>query len=219
MPTEVFHVEEVFATDRDPDTGAITAQIGDVQNQRVEDNNCPVFQQWGFMSRPATADPASKSGSKVGAEAVALRSVDADIIVGGRDLRSTEIAGQLQPGETCVYAAGGQARLLMKANGSATIYTTADNTETGTSVAVSVAPTGIKIVGAWGAVTMDANGIQMCESGGAFLLMHNNKITLSASEISICGGSVGIGAAPTVPIVGGAGGPTGVGSTTCLVTL
>ncbi len=221
MPVESFRVEEVFATERDSSSGAITAQIGDVQNGRVEDFNCPVFQQWGFVSRPLTADPkdSNKPSKELSAStAVALRSIDSDVIVAGRDLRSSEIAGQLQPGEACVYASGGQARVLLKANGSCTVYTTADNKKSGTSVAVSVSPSGIKIVGPWGAITMDVDGIQMAESGGASFIMAGGKITLSANEISICGGSVGIGAAPSLPIVGGPTGMAGVGSLTCKVS-
>jgi hypothetical protein len=215
MPVEPFRVEECMSTTLDAKSKAILAQVGDVQHERVEDSDVPVFQTWGVMSRPAI--PTSK---KEGAEVVLLRSVDQDIAIAGRDLRFSELAGSLKDGETCVFASTGQARALFKADGSITLYTTSDNTSSGTSVAITIGTTGIKLIGPAGVVTIDSNGVQLGESGGAFLKMSGNEITLSATKITIAGGSVALGmaCAPTNTVLYGPSGMAGIPSPSVLVS-
>ncbi len=213
MPAKDFHVEDVMLSTRDETTGAILLQVGDVANERIEDVNVPLFQSWGLVVRPS--NPTSKTAA---AEAVLARSVDSDIAIAGRDLRGAELAGALKEGEACLYAPGSQARVMLKANGGCTMYTTADNTKDGDSVYITCSPSGIKAVGPWGTIQMTSDGIQLGESGGSFIKMAKNEIVLSANKISIAGGCVGIGSSPTVPILGGAAGPAGVGSLTCKVS-
>jgi hypothetical protein len=217
MPIDEFRIEECMSSTLDDTTGAITLQVGDCLHDRSEDSDVPAFGAiGGILHRPAPA--ASKDA---GAEVVLLRcAADTDIAIAGRDVRVKKIAGSLLEGETAVFASQGQARCIFKADGSITLYTTDDNTESGTSVAVTVGPGGVKVIHPSGVLTIDSGGVQIGESGGAFLKMSGNEITLSANKITIAGGSVALGmnCAPTNTVLYGPSGMAGIPSPSVLAS-
>ena len=99
-------------------TGLITAQTGDVVSSQVVSDNAEWWQHVGFCSRPAVPTAGSKA-----AQCVSVRRSDNDAIIASRDARGTSIYGNLADGETCVYACSSAARVLLKADGSANVYT------------------------------------------------------------------------------------------------
>jgi len=125
---------DILATTLDPATGTITAQLGDVARGVADNNSAEVWQgACGVLSRPALAD-----AGKASCQAVTLKTGSYDVCIGYRDLRATEIYGNLAPGETCLYATTGMARELLKKDGSARQFTTDDNTRTGNSITAGV---------------------------------------------------------------------------------
>ncbi|MFA5186339.1 MAG: hypothetical protein WC551_07690 [Patescibacteria group bacterium] len=216
MPVEAFRVEECLSCTRDATTGAILLTIGDVLHERVEDSDVPLFQTPGFVSRPAVPDPKAS-----GAEFVVLRSVDSDVAIAGRDLRGHAIAGTLLDGESCVYAPAGQGRILLKADGSVTMYTTSDNTESGDSVFCSISPTGIKIGGPWGVLSMDSDGVRVLSSKGSALTLATDA-SLAGQSASLNGaGNASVAAGVLNPAQGiaySSAGPVNLVSLTCTVS-
>jgi hypothetical protein len=142
--------------------GAVTLVTGDVLSGNAEAVDTPKFQTPGFVSRPATPD-----SGKSAAEYVVLTTSDSDIAIAGRDVRGTKISGNLKDGEACAYAPGSQAKILFKANGGLALMTTADNTETGTTVSLVLDPDGMVMDAPWGRLRFDATGFHATTHAGA----------------------------------------------------
>ncbi len=81
------------------------------------------------------------------------------------------MSGNLKDGETALYAAGpdgaGQAAVLLKADGSLTLFTTDDNTASGNGVSFKVAPDKMQFIAPWGSLTFDATGLHIKTNTGA----------------------------------------------------
>lgn len=147
--------DDVLGSTRDDTTNTITLQLGDVVDSDAVSQDAMLVQQPGLCSRPSAATAGRKA-----AQAYGIRQGDRDVVLGVRDSRSAAIYGGLGEGETCVYADAGQARVVLKDDGSATIYTTDDNTSSGQSCTFQFSATGVVMVWPWGSIEFsEANGL------------------------------------------------------------
>ena len=157
----------ILNTVTDPVTGTILAQTGSVNEEYSASDNAEWWQHVGFASRPAF--PVAKSSA---AECIAVRCSDRDRIIATRDVRGQAIYGNLADGECCVYAPIGQARILLKVDGSVSIVTTSDNTATGNTLKRSLSPDplqGIVDYSPWGYAKLNSTGYHLMTSSGARL--------------------------------------------------
>ena len=147
-------------------TKAIVVQLGDAIASVVEGQGAEWWQQIGFASLPA-----EQVKGQQGAQALAIPMGDRFVVFASRDLRGAYLAGQLKPGEACVYAPGSQARSLYKVDGSSTHYTTDDTTPTGKTISQQMRPDGFTWIAPWGTLSWDAKGLRIKDASGAMLLL------------------------------------------------
>lgn len=206
MANYPFEIVDILAVNRDANTGAVTLQTGDVLHQRVIDNNCPLWDSAGLRSIPAVPVPNAKKAC----QAVALKTVDADIVIATRDLRASAIEGLLKPSETCVYATTGQAASYYKLDGSVIDYTTDDNTATGHGVFQGVAPNGLIFDSPYGKRTFGARGYHLTTASGARIDVGglsapgvppalNSYVALSAQSLRLEGAAISLGTVAGTP--------------------
>lgn len=210
-------------------TKKIVAQLGSVEEETTDADNVEWWQHVGFASRPPKPDPKKKA-----AQAVTIAGGDRDVVIASQDLRGLELYGNLDHGETCLYAAGpdglAQARVLLKKDGSINIFTKKGNAASGTGMGLFVNPDGsVTIVSHNGAAMMigsdgslkifNGNGALQIDAGGA-VKISGSKVSISAPAI-ILGGTVpgavitSIDMLALIPIIASgisAAGPTGAGA-------
>lgn len=155
---ETVHV--LFAK-ADTGTGAVTCQTGDILTGSVSDANSPVFGSWGVLSLPAV--PIAGVSAP---EAIVLKSNGIDVVIGGRSVRSAAIAGQIDQGETAVFADGSQGLVLIKLDGSVNMLTTHDNTVAGRNVGLRLAPDGLKFEWPWSRLKCESDGLHYDHTSG-----------------------------------------------------
>lgn len=186
---------DVLRAVRSAKTKAVLFQTGSVTGDTVDADNVESWQHFGIVSMPGEA-----SAGKEAPQIIAFRRGDRDVAVAGRDTRGLELAANLKPGETCIYAAGkdgtGQARMLMKQNGAIAFYTTKDNAEGGDGITFSINPDGSFCM------MSPLGGISIIESKITVLSATGSGVELSASGVSVIGSSVTLG--------GGLNPPSGV---------
>jgi hypothetical protein len=203
---------DLLRTTVDKVTNSITAQLGDVTTSSVYSNGAEWWQQIGFASRPSQP----KAGQSA-AQGITIRSSDQDICIASKDVRSQAIYGNLNDGETCLYAGGSdgnaQGRILIKQDGSINLVTTSDNTDKGKSVMLRVAPDEILMSNQFGAFVINKNGIQLRTTAGAIINLADlnasqtsaaivaNQVVVQGGSIAVQGGSVALGAnaSPATP--------------------
>lgn len=185
---------DVLRTVRSAVTRSIVAQTGSVVGETTDADQVEWWQHVGFHSRPAKADAGRKA-----AQAVVIRRGDHDVAIASKDERGQELAGNLQDGETCVYAPGedgtGQARILLKANGSIAIFTAKDNAPGGAGVTISANADGsIYLASDLGGVAITADKLTVLSAAGSGVEFSASGATLIGNAININGGSVNLGA-------------------------
>lgn len=201
---------DVLASERDATVGTILLQLGDSVVGDVESQAAEQWQQSGFASRPAVAAYGRSSCQVIG-----IRQGDRDVVIAQRDARSAAIYGELETGETCVYATAGMARVLFKADGSVTMLTTSDNTSSGTTLTMTLSPTqGFIVSTPWGGISIGPNGFQaftqdgtswggsiglsssgVCQVTGAAFKAATSQCLLGMAATAATGCGYGIGAA------------------------
>jgi hypothetical protein len=189
-PFDLFHV----LSSKIEDTGAVMLGIGDAHAEVAHDERVALMQTSGVVSIPP-----------VGGEILAFETSHGFIGVAGRDIRTGVIAGNMQPGETTIYAPGSQACELFKLDGSVTRMTTEDGTATGATVYDRLARDEFTLFARWGKRTFDATGYHLFTFSGARLDMGGigglpaplsslgSYARLSAKIVSIEGSIVAIG--------------------------
>jgi phage gp45-like len=218
---------DIMSVALDAVTKAIVAQIGDSTNENVDHDAAEWWQHTGFASMPA---PPTQGASSC--QGIAIKHSDRDMIIASRDLRGSMIYGNLKPGETCVYASSGAARVLLKRDGSIALYTTVDNTPTGTSISFILSPTeGVILATPWGGFTLTpGNGWVITGPGSAALTLSALTATLAGTQVEVNGSLVAVSgtigtflgplATPT-PVTAALHGPVGlagVASTTVFIS-
>lgn len=157
---------DILTTTVDKVTGKILAQLGDVHKETTDTDNAEWLQQPGFASRPSNPEK-----GKQAAQAMCVRMGDHDVCIGAIDMRALDLYGNIKPGETCIYAAGAdataQGRIMLKGNGSVTIFTTSDNTKDGNALYFRVSPTGLDFVSEFGTLKFDSTGFHINHASGA----------------------------------------------------
>jgi hypothetical protein len=161
---------DVMIATVDAVTGILTAQIGDASKGIADSSSAEIWQTWGFASMPSPPTPGS-----TGAQALVMKRGVLDILFAGRDARAGQIYGNMKAGEACVFATGAdgkaQGRVLLKQDGSITLYTTDTNAAGGNAVFLRVSPTnGLEFVSPWGKLSLGPNGYH-CTAGAAHVSM------------------------------------------------
>lgn len=188
---------DILTTTVNTVTHKILAQLGDVFKEETDTDNAEWWQHVGFASRP----PKPEAGKKA-AQAVCIRTGDHDVVIASQDLRGLDLYGALDFGETCLYAPGttgtGQARVLLKKDGSVNIFTKSDNDSGGDGMGIFVAVDGsISIVshtgaaftiGSDGAVrAFNENGALQIGADGGAKVSSTTKVSISAPAVVIGG--------------------------------
>jgi hypothetical protein len=208
-------------------TRKILFQTGSVDGQgSTETDNVELWQHIGFISRPPKVSP-----GKIAAQAIVIRTGSNDIAIASQDLRGLELSGDLKEGETGIYAAGetgnGQARILLKADGSIHLYTRNENAKDGTGMTIQLdAQAGcIRLIDAFGnALISGPEGWKMTSGGAALTLNQNGEVKLIGSgQTQIDGASIFLGAAGAAPgvtnVIMGPAGIAGVANPKVLLGL
>ena len=195
-----------------PTNGSLVAQIGDVQNEDVENYDAQWVQQSGFCSVPPNAVP-----NQTASEGVVLKTQYRDYVIACRDFSTQNNYGNIGPGEFCVYAAGAagtsQGKIVGKNNGSVTIYSTDDNTSSGSGVYFQVSPNAFSFVAPWGSIIFDKNGFHLnTVSGAGFNLggfaaagplstLIGNICNITASSTTISSPFISLGDGVNTPVL------------------
>lgn len=188
--------KDILGTQINP-KGSISAQTGDSLTGDVDANNCSIWQQVGFASRPA-----SSTNGKSSAQCLAFEQGDNDIIFATKDLRGQAIYGNLKPGETALYAAGpnnlGTTRVFLKDDGTistASLLTQVGNVPAGNPVVIQISSENkINIAnGDKGAIALDSAGISIA-STGTLNLGATGAVAIIGSTLALNSGAVTLGA-------------------------
>lgn len=184
---------DILNTEIDEETNSIAAQTGDVRSEQTDSDRTYWFQHVGFKSRPSA--PAAGQSA---AQGVMLLDGSHNAIIASNDSRGQDLYGNMGPGETCLYAAGedggSQGRILLKDDGSVNIMTTHDNTPSGQTTGIFVAPESIKMICRWGMIVIDEDGINISTfgnkltpsvpPGGSAIKLNNLPLALSQVQIA-----------------------------------
>lgn len=197
----------------DAATSLIKVQLGDVGVEQADSQDAEWWQHVGFCSLPSTASP-----QKAAAQTIAIVRSDRDACVASRDQRGAALIANLKPGETCLYAGGAdgnaQGRVLLKQDGSITLYTTKDNTSNGQGCYLRMGGDGFRIETPYGRLVMDATGIHLVHaSGGRFDLggigglpapfgSLSSYASIEASILKCAGGQTFLGKGPYANVCG-----------------
>lgn len=128
---------DVLSTTQSEQTGLITAQLGDVVTEDATANEAEWNFPPGLVGRVRKPDAKQKA-----AQVVALTRSGNDAILGCRDERVASIVGQLDDGETAVFAsAAGGGVAIFKKDGSITVRNGAG------SLSVTVSASGVAVGG------------------------------------------------------------------------
>lgn len=195
---------------------SITLNLGVAYSGELITSNALLFQPSGLISIPLGPGSIDSSGNFVGAntskeaaQAVAYVRNDQWIVLGTRDTRTQFTPGNLQPGETAVFATGSPAQTIHKLDGSITMATIAasDNTS---QVYLSVSPTALTFMAPWGRMVFDATGFHIATvSGAQFDLASIAGPPGLSSLSSFCNINAGIVSIPSSTVNLGPIGPLG----------
>jgi hypothetical protein len=170
-----------------------------------------LFNSPGITSVPLGPGTFNTSGIFVGSntspfstQAVSVVRNDQHIVLGVRDTRTQFTAGNLEPGETAVYATGSTARTVYKNDGSITHLTTSDDGKS--AIYQQLSPTGWTLFMPFGKIVFDATGFHMSLASGAQFHMGglnapgplsglSSFISMSAGMISLPAATVNLGLA------------------------
>jgi hypothetical protein len=131
-------VRDVLASIRSEVTNLLSFQLGDVLSDVPESNEAELWQQPGFASLPADPTPGQSA-----AQFLVITRGDRDFAIAGRDKRAADIYKNLKPGDTCIYATSGMARLVLKGNGDIVLLTTDTNEDSGRTIFFRLSPNGV----------------------------------------------------------------------------
>jgi hypothetical protein len=194
---------DILTTTVDPKTKKILVQLGDVHRESTDTDNAELWQQTGFASRPPKPE-----AKKTAAQAAVFKAGDHDIVFATQDLRGLVLYGQLDHGETCVYAAGpdgtGQARALFKKDGSINLFTKKGNATAGAGMGIFITVGGaISMASHNGAAILleEDAAIKMFNGSGGIQIKPDGHIKIaSGSKVEISGASITLGGPSALPI-------------------
>lgn len=141
---------DVLGTTVDAVAKVIRANIGDVKHEDSEFDSAEWWQHVGFASRPRKPQPGVQS-----AQVVTVRRSDFDACIASRDVRDVDVFGDIDHGETAIYATGsnGESTARVFLRGDSTIVIKNSN------VTITAKPSGaFEVSNAAGGVAVDAAG-------------------------------------------------------------
>ncbi len=194
---------DILTTSIDAKTKKILAQLGDVHRESTDTDNAEWWQHVGFASRPPKPE-----AKKTAAQAAVIKAGDHDIVFASQDLRGLVLYGQLDHGETCLYAPGNdgnaQARALLKKDGSINFFTKKGNATGGAGMGVFINPVGsISIASHNGAAILvgDDASVKVFNGSGGIQIKPDGHIKIaSAAKVEISGASITLGGPSALPI-------------------
>lgn len=174
---EYITLADILGTQGSEESGnsvnSITLNLGVAYSGETVTSNALLFTPPGLTSIPLGPGSIDSNGNFVGsntsqeaAQAVAYVRNDQWIVLGTRDTRTQFTPGNLQPGETAVYATGSPAQTIHKLDGSVTMATIASSDNT-SQVYLSVSPTALTFMAPWGRLVFDATGFHVATATGA----------------------------------------------------
>lgn len=213
---------DILTTTVNSATKRILAQTGDVVKDATDADGAEWWQHVGFASRP----PKPQAG-KQAAQAVVLKTSDRDVVIGSVDQRGLDLYGNLDHGESCLYAAGedgeAQARVLLKKDGSINLYTRKGNTSSGAGMIIQIdAVNGaIRIVNDQGyGLIIDADGVKLTAKNSALVLAGGGDVTLvGKGKTQVDGSGIVIGSIAAPGVNSALTGVTGVAGKASLKVL
>lgn len=213
---------DILTTAVDKATKKITAQLGNVVGKTTDTDNAEWWQHVGLATRP----PKPTAG-KEAAQAVVLRMGDHDVVVASQDMRGLALYGALDHGETCLYAAGedgnGQARVLLKKDGSVSLFTKQGNTAGGTGMLIQLDAAGnaIRLLNARGhGIVIDEDGVKVTAGDSALKLTASGDASLiGKGNTQVDGSGVVIGSMAVPGVNSALTGVTGVAGKASLKVL
>lgn len=213
---------DILTTTVNSATKRILAQTGDVVKDATDSDGAEWWQHVGFASRP----PKPQAG-KQAAQAVVLKTSDRDVAIGSVDQRGLALYGNLDHGESCLYAAGedgeAQARVLLKKDGSINLYTRKGNTSSGAGMVVQIdAMNGaIRLINDKGyGIIIDADGVKITSGNAALTLTGGGDATLvGKGKTQVDGSGVVIGSLAVPGVNSALTGVTGVAGKASLKVL
>lgn len=194
----------------------IMLQVGDANAGESHADEAELWQHVGLASRPSP--PTGSGANKEAAQAVMIRLSDYDVVLATRDTRFQDIYGNLRDGETCLYATGsdgkGQARTILKHDGSINLYTKLGNSPTGKGMGIFIDPNNdrISIVNSKGyGIIINEDGALVTAKDSALKLDGSGSASLiGKGRVQVDGGSIVLGAVAVPGVNNALTGPTGI---------
>ncbi len=206
---------DVLKTSVDEKTKCVSAMLGHMNGEgATERENAEWWQHTGLITIPAEMDKAGKNAAKT----VIYQTGGYDIVIASRDPRGLELAGTMGPGDACLYSPGkdgkGQARVLVKSNGSVTLMGRKGNVAGGKGMMVQLdAENGaIRMLNDLGfAIIIDADGITLTAKKASLTLKASGDVSLvGTGQTQVDGGGILLGNLGIPGINSALAGPTGL---------
>lgn len=170
--------------------GSITLTLGYAESGEILSQRAELWGTPGIISVPAL--PAQATNNIDSAQALFYNRNGQNVVFAVRDTRSQSNAGNINPGETCVFATVGQARAICKNDGSVTLMTTDNNAANGNNITLSISPTGFYFKSPFGKITFDATGFHVANNSGARIDLMGTSDPTTGSSVVITGGTTTI---------------------------
>jgi hypothetical protein len=201
---------------------SVEVQCGDTQAEEVETFGAQWIQQTGFCSLP----PNAVAGGAA-AEGMLFKDSNRDYLFASRDVASQENYGLLNPGETCIYAAGpdgkSQARILLKADNSINLYTAASAGGSSMGLFINPASDTISLINGKGyGLIISDDGISLTMGGTVCALQLDSSGNISligTGQTQIDGSGIVLGSIAVTGVNSALIGPTGLAGVASLKVL
>lgn len=180
--------------------GSITVNLGSAESGEMQSAEAEVWGSPGIISVPALPDKTANNTDS--AQCLYFSRNNQNIVFAVRDTRTMSRAGNITPGETCVYAPNGKGRVLLKKNDAVTLVT---EDADGGNITFTISPTGMYFKSPFGKMTFDATGFHVANATGARIDLSaigapgplasviGSSCTIAASSVSINSGTINLG--------------------------
>ncbi len=209
--------QDILCTQLGALTGTITAQLGDATAGVPDIDEAQWTQTPGVWSLPASPTPDAPVNGGIAAQAVTIKCGNRDVVIGVRDVRTNAVYGNLKPGDTCVGASNGPSggvqdapRTLYKAAQGAAVVMAKD--ANGRDVQCYVGRDKIQLSNAFGAITIDENGVSITAGQAALKLTPAGAASLIGQTASVVGSAVSVAGAVATAIGTNPGSKTFIGA-------
>lgn len=162
------------------------------EGEGVDAPEATIYGLPGIVCRPAPPDDDGQC------EAIAVDNGGDTAIVAMRDTRALAVAGALDPGDYCYLSPQGRCGLWCKGDG--TLSLRKDGVGGSTDAFVQIESDGtLRLGNQWGGIEIGPGGAKV-HFGSTILELGDGYAQITASEINLTGGAIGLGAAPSMPL-------------------